>query len=78
MLSVTGIYDGKKIRLFERIKIRSPRKVIVTFLDLDDDEMTSEELHFISDKGGAFNFLHAEREDIYTVNELKVKYNDKQ
>ena len=74
MLSITGIYDGKKLKLFKSIKINSPKKVIVTFLDSDNDEITSEELHFISDRGGAFDFLNNKREDIYTDNDLKVKY----
>ena len=28
----------------------------------------------LEDRGGAFDFLNDEREDIYTVNVLKVKY----
>ena len=76
MLSVKGIYDGKKLSLFEQVKIKSPRKVIVTFLDTDNDELTSKELHLLADKGGAFDFLDDERENIYTDNDLKVKYND--
>ena len=77
MLSVKGIYDGQKLRLFERVKIKSPRKVIVTFLDTDSDELTSQELHFLADKGGAFDFLHDEKEDIYTDKDLKEKYTNK-
>ncbi|MCH8317106.1 MAG: hypothetical protein IIA88_01190 [Bacteroidetes bacterium] len=77
MLSVKGIYDGRELRLFEQVKIKSPRKVIVTFLDTESDELTSEELHFLVDKGGAFDFLHDEQENIYTDKDLKEKYTNK-
>ena len=74
MLSVRGIYDGKKLKLFERVKINTPKKVIVTFLETENNEITSEEIQLIADKGGGFDFLHDEKEDIYSDKDLKVKY----
>ena len=74
MLSIQGIYDGKKLKLFQEVKIRSPKKVIITFLDIVEDELSSEELHFLVEKGGAFNFLNSKEEDIYSDNDLKIKY----
>jgi hypothetical protein len=74
MLSVQGIYDGKVLRFLEKIKIHSPKKVIVTFLEDIDDDISSEELHQIASEGGAFYFLENEEEDIYTDADLKVKY----
>ena len=66
MLSIQGTYDGKKLKLFQQVKIRSSKKVIITFLDDIDDEISSEELHYLMEKGGAFEFLNNTDEDIYT------------
>jgi hypothetical protein len=74
MLSVEGIYDGKHLKLAEKLKIRSPKKVIVTFLDSIQCELSSEELHALAQKGGAFDFLNNEAEDVYSDKDLKVVY----
>lgn len=74
MLSIQGIYDGKKLKLFQHIEISSPKKVIITFLDNIEDEISSNELHYLVEKGGAFEFLNREEEDIYSDKDLKVKY----
>ena len=74
MLSIQGIYDGKRLKLFQHIEISSPKKVIITFLDNIEDEITSNELHYLVEKGGAFEFLNREEEDIYSDKDLKVKY----
>ncbi len=73
MLSIQGTYDGKQLKLSEKIKIRSTKKVIVTFLDAVEEELSSAELHLMAQKGGAFNFLKKE-EDIYSDKDLKVVY----
>jgi len=72
MLSVQGIYDGKVLKVFDKIKINSPRKVIVTFLEEIDDDISSEELHQMAIEGGAFYFLERDEEDIYTDADLKL------
>jgi hypothetical protein len=74
MLSIEGTYDGKQLKLAEKIKIRSPKKVIVTFLDAVEDDLSSDELHLLAQKGGAFDFLNNEQEDVYTDKNLKVVY----
>ena len=74
MISVQGIYDGKKLKLLETIKLNSPKKVIVTFLDdLDTDLPTIEELMQLAMKSKAFKFLEKEQ-DLYSDKDLKVKY----
>ena len=73
MLSVQGTYDGKKLKLLQPVKIRSAKKVIVTFLD-EEDEITSGELHHLAEKGGALKFLNSKEEDIYSDKDLKVVY----
>mgnify|MGYP001559524798 CR=1 FL=1 len=74
MISVQGIFDGKKLRLLDHIKVRTPRKVIITFLDKIEDDLTSKELHYLADTGGAFTFLDNQEDDIYSDRDLKVKY----
>jgi len=74
MLSVQGIYDGKKLKLFEQVNIHSPKKVIITFLDTIDEDPNSEELHFLLEKNGSLDFLKSKDEDIYSDKDLKVKY----
>lgn len=72
MLSVHGIYDGKKLELSESVNIQSPKKVIVTFLD-DDDELSSSQMHFMAQQGKAFAFLD-EEDELYSDDDLKVRY----
>lgn len=74
MLSVKGIFDGKNLKLLEKVNISKPRKVIITFLDDEESHITNDELLYVAEKGGAFNFLNDSEEDIYTDKDLKVKY----
>ena len=75
MLSVNGIYDGEKISLFEKIKIGSPRRVIVTFLDETlNEENIIKEIYINAEKSAAFEFLKEPEEDIYSDKDLKVSY----
>ena len=74
MLSVKAIYDGKELKFSERIKINTPHEVIVTFLDEPDEEITSLSVQQMAMEGKSFDFLNAPDEDIYSDNDLKVKY----
>ena len=67
-------YKAIELKLLEKLIIHSPKKVIVTFLDSMEDEITSQEMHLINEKGGAFDFLKSKEEDIYSDKDLKVKY----
>ncbi len=74
MLSIQGIYDGKELKTFDKIQIKSPKKVIITFLEDITEDFITDELNLIAQEGGAFDFLNNEEENIYTDNDLKVKY----
>ena len=74
MLSIQGTYDAKRLIIFDSIQIKSPKKVIITFLEDPIEDFTKEELHLIAQEGGAFDFLDSEEENIYTDNDLMVKY----
>ncbi len=69
-----AIYDGKNLQFDEEIKISSPKEVIVTFLDESEEERHTGSMQGIAMKGGAFAFLENQEEDIYTIEDLKVKY----
>ena len=74
MLSVKAIYDGKNVKLSEKVEVKKPVRVIVTFLDDEDTDIKNEEILIVADKGGSFDFLNDPAEDIYTDNDLKIKY----
>ncbi len=74
MLSVRAIFDGKNITLVDKIKVTSPQKIIITFLDENYDEITTEELAKMATKGKSFDFMKNKKEDIYSDDDLKVKY----
>jgi hypothetical protein len=74
MLSVKAIYDGKNIKLLEKVELNKPAKVIVTFLDDEGADISNDEILYVAEKGGAFDFLNDPDEDIYSDKDLKVKY----
>ncbi len=74
MISVKALFDGKKIKLPEKINSMEPQEVIVTFLGADKDEALYQEIHKIAERGGSFIFLNTPDEDIYSDADLKVKY----
>ena len=76
MLSVRAIYDGKQLKLLEKVDINKPTEVIVTFMQPVEEDVSSEDTMEAAEKGGAFDFLH-EEEDLYSDEDLKVKYDDK-
>ena len=75
MLTVKAIYDGKNLKLLDKVSIKKPTNVLVTFLDDESDsEIANEDLLLLAEKGGAFDFLNDPEEDIYTDDDLKVRY----
>ncbi len=74
MLSVKAIYDGKELKFAEKVQIDTPHAVIVTFLDEPGDDITSDAMQQIAMEGESFTFLQNPEEDIYSDNDLKVKY----
>ena len=63
-----------KIKLLEKINISEPQEVIVTFLGTDKDESLHQGIYKIAEAGGSLDFLNAPEEDIYSDDDLKVKY----
>lgn len=88
MLSIRAIYDGNNIHFLEKVDYKEPQEVIVTFLKtaqkvkakehvdtlLVDYDIQATEIHALVQNGGSLDFLNNEEEDVYTDNDLKVKY----
>ncbi|KKO20221.1 MAG: hypothetical protein DCC43_05900 [Candidatus Brocadia sp.] len=74
MISVKGIFDGKKVKFLEEVDINEPQEVIITFLGTSKDESLYQEIYKIAETSGSFDFLNAPEEDIYSDADLKVKY----
>jgi hypothetical protein len=63
MLSIQGVYDGKKLKLSETIDVHTPKKVIVTFLE--EVKTTDEDLRNFSAQTNGLKFWENEQENIY-------------
>ncbi|HCJ78848.1 hypothetical protein HX99_06955 [Peptococcaceae bacterium SCADC1_2_3] len=74
MIAVKGLFDGKRIKLLEKVDIKEPQEVIITFLGTSEDKALYGEIYKFAETGGAFDFLNAPEEDIYSDDDLKVKY----
>jgi hypothetical protein len=79
MLSVRATYNGRELKLREKVKVKTPQEVIITFLDPIENETeenapNTAEIQQMVQEGGALDFLQDEREDIYSDDDLKVKY----
>jgi hypothetical protein len=71
---VKGIYDGKSVKLAEDISISKPCKVIVTFLDEDDDVKNLREYPIDEE---TFSFWKEDAENIYQDYLKKNKHEDR-
>lgn len=74
MLSIRAIYDGKSLKLLDKVDINEPKEVIITFLEPTDKDISTQEDIHVAEKGRAFDFLNNEAEEIYSDDDLKVKY----
>ncbi|MEO8072629.1 MAG: hypothetical protein ABI686_05215 [Acidobacteriota bacterium] len=50
------------------------QKVEPIEIEMEEADLQTKDLMRLAENGGAFDFLHDEREDIYTLNDLKVRY----
>ena len=81
MLSVRAIYNGEQLKLLEKVNLQKPQRVIVVFLDyLENEEeeaekpLAAKDLHVLMEENPALDFLASEEEDIYSDEDLKVKF----
>jgi hypothetical protein len=63
MLAVNGIYDGKNIRLTEKVTEKKKYRVVVTFIE--ELEQTDNVVRDFSAQTRGLEFWENEREDIY-------------
>jgi hypothetical protein len=63
MIALNGIYDGKNVRLIDKINEKKKYRVIVTFVEeLDENDLQSRDF---SAQTSGMDFWLDEREDIY-------------
>ena len=74
MLSVKGVYDKGNVKFLEDVKIEGPKDVIITFLDIEMQDVSSTDLYSLAEKNGSFDFLKEPEENIYTDKNLREKY----
>jgi predicted transcriptional regulator len=70
MLAVKGIYDGKSVKLLDKLTDHRKYKVVVTFLE--EIETTDEELRDFTSQTTGLDFWNDPKEDIYQ-DYLKIK-----
>ena len=63
MLAVNGIYDGKNIRLTEKVTEKKKYRVVVTFIE--ELEQTDDVLRDFSSQTKGLECWEDEREDVY-------------
>ncbi len=61
MFAVNGIYDGKVVKITDKITEKKSYKFVVTFLE----ELSDNELREFSAQTDGLGFLEDPREDIY-------------
>jgi len=74
MQPIPAYFDGKRIILEKKIKLRKNARLLVTLVEEETDDLPASELAKLADKAGAFDFLNDPEEDIYTDEDLKVRY----
>jgi hypothetical protein len=77
MISIRAKYDGKRILFSEKIEITKEEEVIVVFLNRDQrhvEDVSGTEIQSILANSGSLSFLQSENEDVYSDQDLKVKY----
>ena len=77
MLSIRATYDGKRLRLAQKVEVKKDEEVIVVFLNRDtvtEPEISATQIRELMHQSGSLSFLEREEEDIYTDKDLKVKY----
>ena len=62
MLAVNGIFDGRNIRLTDKVDEKKQYRVVVTFIEEIEQDA---ELRDFSSQTRSLDFWHDEREDIY-------------
>ncbi len=74
MIAVRGLFDGKNIKLLEKVDVKEPQEVIITFLGTIEDKVLYRGIYKLAETSGSFEFLNAPEEDVYSNDDLKVKY----
>jgi hypothetical protein len=63
MIALRGFYDGKSIRLLDKVSEKRKFKVIITFIE--EIDQNDEELRSFTSQTNGLDFWKDSREDIY-------------
>lgn len=63
MLAVKGIYDGKSVKLLDKLTDHRKYKVVVTFLE--EIETTDDDIRDFTSQTSGLDFWNDTKEDIY-------------
>lgn len=77
MISIRAKFDGKRILFSEKIEITKEEEVIVVFLNRDQaqlEDVSGREIQSILANSESLSFLQAEEENVYSDQDLKVRY----
>lgn len=77
MISIRAKFDGKRILFSEKIEITKEEEVIVVFLNRDQpqvEDVSGMEIQSILANSESLSFLQAEEENVYSDQDLKVRY----
>jgi hypothetical protein len=79
MERVRAQFDGEKVILLEPVQYTTPVEVVVVFPDepiamVSEPEITGRTIAALMEENDSFDFLNDPEEDIYSDEDLKVKY----
>lgn len=79
MERVRAQFDGEKVILLEAVQYTTPVEVVVVFPDepiamVSEPEITGRSIAALMEENGSLDFLNDPEEDIYSDEDLKVKY----
>jgi hypothetical protein len=63
MLSVNGIFDGKSVKITDKLTEKKKYKVVITFIE--EIQQDDYDIHNISSQSKGLDFLEDPAEDIY-------------
>ncbi len=74
MQPIPAHFDGKKIVLEQKIALQKNARLLVIVVNGEYDDVPASEIAKLAEVGGAFDFLADPDEDIYSDDDLKVRY----
>ncbi|MCI0690803.1 hypothetical protein L0337_02225 [candidate division KSB1 bacterium] len=74
MQPIPAHFDGEKIVLEKKIALPKNARLLVFVVNGEYEDVPASEIAKLAEVGGAFDFLADPDEDIYSDEDLKVRY----